>query len=51
MGQANEKIARIQDAYVASASESWLESLERSLAQLKEYQVRRHTMCAQSVRY
>lgn len=39
MGQANEKIARVQDAYVASASESWLESIERSLAQMKEYQV------------
>lgn len=39
MGQANEKVARVQDAYVASASESWLESLERSLAQMKEYQV------------
>lgn len=41
MGQANEKIARVQDAYVASASESWLESIERSLAQMKEYQVAR----------
>jgi hypothetical protein len=39
MGQANEKIARVQDSYVAAASESWLESLERSLAQMKEYQV------------
>lgn len=40
MGQANEKVARVQDSYVASASESWLESLERSLAQMKEYQVK-----------
>ena len=39
MGQANEKIARVQDSYVVSASESWLESMERSLAQMKEYQV------------
>ena len=39
LGQANEKIARLQDAYVATASESWLESMERSLAQMKQYQV------------
>lgn len=39
MGQGNEKIARVQDSYVASATETWLESLERSLAQMKEYQV------------
>jgi hypothetical protein len=39
MGQANEKVARVQDSYVQAASESWLESLERSLAQMKEYQV------------
>jgi len=39
MGQANEKIARVQDSYVAAASESWLESLERFLTQMKEYQV------------
>lgn len=39
MGQANEKVARVQDSYVAAASESWLEALERSLAQMKEYQV------------
>jgi len=39
MGQANEKVARVQDSYVQAASESWMESLERSLAQMKEYQV------------
>lgn len=39
MGQANEKIARNQDTYVSRASETWLESLERSLTQMKEYQV------------
>ena len=43
MGQANEKIARVQDSYVAAASESWLESLERFLTQMKEYQVIRVT--------
>jgi len=39
MGQANEKIARIQDSYVSKASETWLESMERTLTQMKEYQV------------
>lgn len=40
LGQANERLARAQDSYVASASSSFLEGLERSLAQLKEYQAR-----------
>ena len=40
MGRTNERIGRIQESYVANATTSWLESLERSLAQMKEYQVR-----------
>lgn len=39
MGRTNERIGRIQETYVADATTSWLESLERSLAQMKEYQV------------
>ena len=39
MGRTNERIARIQETYVANATTNWLESLERSLAQMKEYQV------------
>lgn len=39
MGRANERIARIQETYVINSTNSWLESLERSLAQMKEYQV------------
>ena len=39
MGKTNERIGRIQETYVANATTSWLESLERSLAQMKEYQV------------
>jgi hypothetical protein len=45
MGQANEKIARIQDSYVTASTECWLESLERSLAQMKEYQVALLSVC------
>ncbi|KAL3476128.1 hypothetical protein BJX99DRAFT_148243 [Aspergillus californicus] len=37
-GRAEERLARIQEAYIAQATSSWLESLERSLTQLKEYQ-------------
>ncbi|OAL69891.1 BAR domain-containing protein [Trichophyton violaceum] len=40
-GRTNERISRIQEQYVAAATSSWLESLERSLNQLKEYQVAR----------
>lgn len=39
-GKANEGIARRQEGYVSNATSIWLESLEKSLAQLKEYQVR-----------
>ena len=38
-GRANERIARTQENYVNNATSSWLESVERSLAQMKEYQV------------
>lgn len=41
MGRANENLARKQEAYVAHATTTWLESLERSLAQMKEYQAAR----------
>lgn len=39
MGGAHEWIARLQETYVVNATSSWLVSLERSLAQMKEYQV------------
>jgi len=38
LGRANERLARMQETYVANATSSWLESLERSLIQMKEYQ-------------
>ncbi len=40
MGRANERVAVIQEHYAADATATWLESLERSLAMMKEYQVR-----------
>ncbi len=39
MGRANERLAGIQEHYAADATAIWLESLERSLAMMKEYQV------------
>ncbi|KAI1336359.1 BAR-domain-containing protein [Xylariaceae sp. FL0016] len=41
MGRANERIAGIQESYIANATSHWLEGLERSLAMMKEYQTAR----------
>ncbi|KAL3419529.1 bar domain-containing protein [Phlyctema vagabunda] len=41
MGRTNERIARTQETYVVNATTGWLESLERSLAMMKEYQAAR----------
>ena len=41
LGRANERIARMQETYCANATSSWLESVERSLVQMKEYQAAR----------
>ena len=40
MGRANERVAAMQENFVSDATSTWLESLERSLAMMKEYQVR-----------
>jgi hypothetical protein len=39
MGRANERVSAIQETFVREATTTWLESLERSLAMMKEYQV------------
>ena len=41
LGRANERVARLQENYVNKATATWLDSLERSLAQMKEYQAAR----------
>ncbi|KAF2422073.1 BAR-domain-containing protein [Tothia fuscella] len=51
MGRANESIARRQETYVANATASWLESLERSLAQMKEYQAARKKLETRRLAY
>ena len=40
MGRANERVATFQEHSANDATTYWLESLERSLAMMKEYQVR-----------
>ncbi len=50
MGRANERIAGIQEAYIANATSYWLEGLERQLAMMKEYQVC-HTMDIKNIFY
>ncbi|KAI9818552.1 MAG: hypothetical protein M1827_000611 [Pycnora praestabilis] len=51
MGRTNERIARMQETYVANATSSWLESLERSLAQMKEYQAARKKLETRRLAY
>ncbi|KAM7189549.1 hypothetical protein V8F20_010088 [Naviculisporaceae sp. PSN 640] len=41
LGRGNERVAAIQETFVSDATQTWLESLERSLAMMKEYQAAR----------
>lgn len=38
-GRTEERVARVQESYIAQANASWMESLDRSMTQMKEYQV------------
>ncbi|KAI9841731.1 MAG: hypothetical protein M1838_003434 [Thelocarpon superellum] len=51
MGRTNERIARLQESYTAKATSTWLESLERSLAQMKEYQAARKKLESRRLAY
>jgi len=50
-GATNERIARFQDSYASSATTSWLEALERSLAQMKDYQNARKKLDSRRAAY
>ncbi|KAJ5981253.1 hypothetical protein N7522_013674 [Penicillium canescens] len=50
-GRTEERIARIQEAYIAQATSSWLESLERSLTQMKDYQQARKKLDSRRLAY
>ncbi|KAI9791981.1 MAG: hypothetical protein M1816_003250 [Peltula sp. TS41687] len=51
MGRTNERIGRTQENYIGKATSSWLESLERSLVQMKEYQAARKKLEARRLAY
>ncbi|EAW12542.1 BAR domain protein [Aspergillus clavatus NRRL 1] len=50
-GRAEERIARVQESYISQATSSYLESLERSLAQMKEYQAARKKLDSRRLAY
>jgi hypothetical protein len=50
-GKTQERIARAQENYITDATASWLESLERSLVQLKEYQAARKKLDTRRLAY
>jgi hypothetical protein len=50
-GRTEERIARIQESYIAQATSSWLESLERSLTQMKDYQHARKRLDSRRLAY
>ncbi|KAL5342963.1 hypothetical protein BJX70DRAFT_355290 [Aspergillus crustosus] len=50
-GRAEERIARVQEGYISQATSSWLESLERSLTQLKDYQTARKRLDTRRLAY
>lgn len=44
LGRTNERLAGIQESYASEVTDNWLVSVERSLAMMKEYQVRTDVM-------
>lgn len=50
MGRANEQLAQVQEQYAADSTKYWLESVERSVATMKEYQVRSLPLCTSTSR-
>jgi hypothetical protein len=50
-GRTQERLARAQEAYITSATSTWLESLERSLVQMKEYQASRKRLETRRLAY
>ncbi|TAQ90782.1 hypothetical protein B7494_g894 [Chlorociboria aeruginascens] len=51
MGRTSEKVGGHQEAYVQSATTGWLQSLERSLAMMKEYQTARKKLEGRRLAY
>ncbi|KAK0383872.1 hypothetical protein NLU13_7964 [Sarocladium strictum] len=51
LGQANERIAAYQESYLETASETWLEHLERTVATMKDYQAARKKLESRRLAY
>lgn len=51
MGRAHERMARAQETLLADSTTSWLESLERNLAQMKEYNAARKKLDQRRLAY
>ncbi|OOF92205.1 hypothetical protein ASPCADRAFT_175976 [Aspergillus carbonarius ITEM 5010] len=51
LGRAEERLARLQDAYISQVSSGWLESLEHSLTQMKDYQTARRKLDSRRLAY
>ena len=50
-GRTQERLARAQESYIVSATTGWLESLERSIVQMKEYQAARKRLETRRLAY
>ncbi|EXJ63167.1 hypothetical protein A1O7_03612 [Cladophialophora yegresii CBS 114405] len=50
-GRTQERLARAQETYIVSATTSWLECLERSIVQMKEYQAARKRLETRRLAY
>lgn len=50
-GRTHERLARMQESYIVQATSSWLESLDRSVAQMKEYQAARKKLETRRLAY
>ncbi|TDZ15970.1 Meiotically up-regulated gene 137 protein [Colletotrichum orbiculare MAFF 240422] len=51
LGRTNERLAGIQEGYAAEVTDNWLESVERSLAMMKEYQAARKKLESRRLAY
>lgn len=50
-GRTQERLARAQETFIVEATNSWLESLDRSLVQMKEYQASRKKLESRRLAY
>ncbi|OJJ48850.1 hypothetical protein ASPZODRAFT_1331974 [Penicilliopsis zonata CBS 506.65] len=50
-GKSQERIARVQEGYISQSSSTWLEALERSLAQMKDYYSSRRKLESRRLAY